>query len=761
MYRYYRLLFCLLGLLLPSLLVAAPRKKEQTAQGAASVASSSAPKVTHLTTEGRVAPLGLDETTPRFGWQLSDSLQGLVQTGYRLLVASHPDSLRLDRGDLWDSGAVRSDRSQWVAYAGKPLRPNQDCYWKVRLLTNHGTTDWSAPAHWSVGLLSEGRWQGQWIGCDRPFVWDQETAHSRLSARYLRRTFALRGPVRRATLHIAGLGRYEAYINGVRIGRSALAPAPTDFRKSIIYNTYDVTALLPTDVLTLPSEPFPPRRRTATVHEPAATRVCLAVNLGNGRFYAPQQHTLTHLIPNFGYPKLRANLILEYADGSQEVVATDEAWKLTAAGPIRTNNERDGETYDATRLALMADWMQPDYNDDFWLDVEPVSVPDGTLVGNVTPSVEVVDTLRPRAVQGQILDFGRVLTGRLRLPVAGLRSGTQVQLRYAVVLDDDGTLYFDDADAADASDCYIASGHDSGSWTPSFVAHTFRYVELSGYPMTAAADFVAEVLSDPMPRTGFFACSDSTLNRYVDEAYHRLRSEYQGLPLTTADGAPQPYLADRAHTCLGENYLLDNATLYAKWLADIAQSQRSDGAIPDVAPAFLRSFSADTLGPSLLSAAAEMLYQQRGDDRPRSRYADALRRWRAYCAQSDAEEVAYALPFDTLSYCFAQVGGIRPLSPGYRQILLAPDFRASGLTVADVSYDAPYGRIRSSWQRTDTQVAWDVTIPGNTTARLLLPEGIRLETLQGVAKSLRKKIRDRRLTLGSGQYHLTFQIADP
>jgi alpha-L-rhamnosidase len=749
-------------------MIGAPRKKEAKAKGGASVTSSSAPRVVRLTTEGRVDPLGLDVTAPRFGWQITDDGEGLTQKGYRLIVASDPDTLRLGRGDLWDSGAVNSAQSQGVAYGGPALRPNQACYWQVRVVTNHGTTDWSAPARWSVGLLREGQWQGVWIGCDRPFSWDDEGQHSRLSARYLRRTFALRGPVRRATLHIAGLGRYEAYLNGQRIGTAALAPAPTDFRRDIIYDTYDVTGLLPAEVLTLPAAEFPPRERTATVQEPQATRLCLAVILGNGRYFAPRQHYRTDRIAHFGYPKLRAQLVLEYTDGTQEVVATDTNWKFTAAGPIRSNNELDGEEYDAQRLSLMQQWMQPDYNDDFWLDAEPVSVPEGELVGNLTPPVEVVGTLYPVAVRGNILDFGRVLTGRLRLPVGGLRRGAQIRVRYAEELGEEGDLDFADYEAADAADTYTASGSDTGTWAPSFVTHTFRYAEVTGLAAstltgsTAAqtntfSGVVAEVISDPMRRTGWFACSDTALTHYVEEEYHRLRTQYQGVPLTDADN-PQPWLAPHAATCVGESYLLDNRTLYTKWLDDLARAQRSDGALPDVAPAFWRSYSSDTLGPSLLAAGVQMLYDQYGDERPRLQYAEAIRRWRDYLSEAQTDEAAYALPTDSLAYCFARIGGIRPLVPGYAQVLLAPDFTASGLTWADVSYDSPYGRIRSHWRRTGDSLEWEVEIPGNATARLQLPAEARTETLQGLPKSARKKVKNRSLTLGAGRYKLTLLL---
>lgn len=135
--------------------------------------------------------------------------------------------------------------------------------------------------------------------------------------RYLRKEFALKKEIKRATVHIAGMGLYELFINGQRIGDQVLAPAPTDYRKTILYNTYDVTSQL--------------QQENA-----------IGVTLGNGRFYTMRQNYKPYKIPTFGYPKLRLNLIVEYADGSKETIATNTSWKLTTEGPVRSNNEYDG-----------------------------------------------------------------------------------------------------------------------------------------------------------------------------------------------------------------------------------------------------------------------------------------------------------------------------------------------------------------------------------------------------------------------------------
>lgn len=286
-------------------------------------------RVTDLRTEQLKNPLGIDIRHPRLGWRIESDEQNVMQTAYHILVASSPELLAQGKGDCWDSGKVKTDASQWITYQGETLKRNTPYYWKVKVYTHTNETDWSEPAFWSMGLLNEADWQGQWIGLDHPAPGDSETQWSRLAARYLRKEFALTKEVKRATVHIAGMGLYELFINGQRIGEQVLAPAPTDYRKTILYNTYDVTPQL--------------QKENA-----------IGVILGNGRFYTMRQNYKPYKIPTFGYPKLRLNLIVEYTDGSRQTITSDISWKLTTEGPIRSNNEYDGEEYDARKE--LGDW---------------------------------------------------------------------------------------------------------------------------------------------------------------------------------------------------------------------------------------------------------------------------------------------------------------------------------------------------------------------------------------------------------------------
>lgn len=562
--------------------------------------------ITDLRTEQLKNPVGIDVRQPRLGWRIESDEQNVMQTAYRILVASTPQLLAQDKGDCWDSGKIETDASQWITYQGKSLRRNTPYYWKVKVFTNKGEADWSLPAFWSTGLFNEADWQGQWIGLDRAAPGDSETKWSRLAARYLRKEFELKKEVKRATVHIAGMGLYELFINGQRIGDRVLAPAPTDYRKTILYNTYDVTDQL--------------RKENA-----------IGVTLGNGRFYTMRQNFKPYKTPTFGYPKLRLNLMVEYTDGSRETISTNTSWKLTTEGPIRSNNEYDGEEYDARKE--LGNWTQTGYDDTNWMPAQRVSIPSGTLRSQLMPGMKVMETLKPVAIRKSgdkyILDIGQNMAGWVRFRIKG-QAGDSIRLRFAETLEPDGSLYTKNLRDARSTDVYIVSGREAkdATWAPRFVYHGFRYVEVSGYPDAKTEDFTAEVVEDEMEHTGTFSCSNETLNRIVRNAFWGIRSNYKGMPVDCPQrNERQPWLGDRTMGCWGESILFHNHAMYSKWARDICEAQREDGCIPDVAPAYWNYYSDNVTWPAALPMACDMLFTNFGDKRPITAHYPAIKKW--------------------------------------------------------------------------------------------------------------------------------------
>lgn len=563
-----------------------------------------------LRTERMERPLNIETQHPRLSWIIESDRRGVMQQAYRVLVASSPEALAAGEGDLWDSGRVESDESVLVPYDGARLASNARCYWKVKVWTSRGESPWSEPAEWGMGLLGETHWSGQWIGWDAPFEWDAEEPHSRLSARCLRTEFRTDATaVRRATLHICGLGLYELYMDGERIGDQVLAPAPSDYRRTVIYNSFDVT-----------------ERLTEGAH-------AIGVMLGNGRYYTMRQNYKPHKIATFGYPKLRLNLIIEYADGRTQRIATSTSgWRLTADGPIRSNNEYDGEIYDARKE--QGDWTCPGYDDSSWLEPQRVSIPYGTLRGNRASNMRVMKRLPvvrlERHGRRYIADFGQNMAGWVRIRLRHGREGDTVRMRYAELLKEGGReLDTENLRSSRSTDLYICNGRENGeSWAARFSYHGFRYVEITGCDDLRPEDLTAEFVYDEMAGNGSFECSDETLNTVCRNAWWGYASNYKGVPLDCPQrDERQPWLGDHAMNAWGESFLFDNANLYAKWADDMREAQREDGCIPQICPAFYNYYTSEMTWSSTLPVVCDMLWRQYGDPEPVRRNYEAVKRW--------------------------------------------------------------------------------------------------------------------------------------
>ncbi|MBR5085229.1 MAG: family 78 glycoside hydrolase catalytic domain, partial [Prevotella sp.] len=559
--------------------------------------------VWNLRTENLENPLGIDTATPRLSWMSQSDKNNTIQTSYHIIVASSEEKAQRYEGDLWDSGEVQSTEQLWIPYAGKTLKSNQRAWWRVRINTNKGRSAWSEIANFGIGLLSESQWGSRWIGLERLMLDEATGLHTRLAARYLRKEFTIKKEVKRATVYISGLGLYELYINAQRIGNQVLAPVPTDYRRSVMYNAYDVTDAL---------------------HKDANA---IGVILGNGRMF-PMRQNKPYKAPVFGFPKCRFEMIVEYADGSTEKVRSDESWKVTTEGPIRANNEYDGEIYDA-RMELGA-WTQVGYDDSQWLMAERTDIPTGELHGQMTPNMTIIEELHPKNItthNGKIIvDFGQNMAGWVTMRIRGAEGDT-IHLRFAEKLNAEGGLYTANLRDAQCEDLYICNGGENGAtWHPTFVYHGFRYVEApAGY---TAADFTAQVISDQMEVSGHFTCSDTILTQIHHNALWGIRSNYKGMPIDCPQrNERQPWLGDRTAGSLGESYVFDNERLYSKWMRDICESQRADGCIPDVAPAFWNYYSDDVTWPAALPFTCEMLWEQYGNIQPIRNCYPYIKKW--------------------------------------------------------------------------------------------------------------------------------------
>ncbi|HSY42621.1 MAG TPA: family 78 glycoside hydrolase catalytic domain, partial [Candidatus Acidoferrum sp.] len=443
-------------------------------------------------------PTGVDTAQPTFSWVLNPMGRGDEQAAYEIMVASSRQNLARNIGDLWDSGRLTSGQSIGVSYAGKPLTSGAFCFWRVRVWDTQGAaSEWSEPAFWTMGLLDATNWGAKWIGLDEATTNESR----RLPARWLRKEFAISNSVTRASVYFSGLGWSELYVNGQKIGDHVLSPPLSQYAKREYYETYEIPRLL----------------------KPGNNAI--GVVLGNGRFFSPRKNAL-----NSGFPKLLLQLHIEFADGTQTNIVSDESWKITVDGPIVANNEYDGEEYDARKE--LTGWSEPGYNDTHWQPAQLVSAPDGVLSGIRQDPIRITGEIKPRVMKQikpgvYIFDMGQNMVGWCRLKVQG-PAGTQVGMRFAENLVTGDELYTNNLRTAKANDVYTLKGGGEEVWQPRFTMHGFRYVELTGYPGTPTLDSLTGcVVNDDMPVTGSFECSNPLINRIYNNIVWGVRDNYR------------------------------------------------------------------------------------------------------------------------------------------------------------------------------------------------------------------------------------------
>ena len=305
---------------------------------------------THLRCEYLGNPQGIDVPKPRFFWEDRCDRRGFQQSAWQI---------ELKRGDtpVWDSGKVIDGESIQIEYGGPALQPSTRYLWRVRVWDQDDKDSaWSETAGFSTGLQ---QWRAQWIGRRPEAEWqaryraardaeaqdptgrwsrwenhprdpiDWITSHPcpvHDPAPLLRKGFGIEKPVREALLFVTGLGNYQLFLNGERMDGGALAPGVTDYNKRVLYNTYDLTALL------------------------KRGKNSLGLMLGRGWYNElcgaePWGFSSASWVAQ---PKAIAQLRVTFEDGSQQTILTDETWKV-ADGPVVFDDFRIGDVYDATR----------------------------------------------------------------------------------------------------------------------------------------------------------------------------------------------------------------------------------------------------------------------------------------------------------------------------------------------------------------------------------------------------------------------------
>ena len=389
-----------------------------------------------------------------------------------------------------------------------------------------------------------------------------------------------------------------------------LSPALSEYDKRAFYLTFDATGQL------------------------QQGDNAIGVILGNGRFFAPRT-SVPIGTRSFGFPKLLLQLNIEYTDGTTAQIVSDEKWKLTAYGPIRANNEYDGEEYDA-RME-MPGWCQPKFNDSNWQPAQLVKPASPLLSAQIGEPIRVMDTLHPVAMTNPkpgvyIFDMGQNMAGWCRLKVSGPRD-TVVKLRHGETLQPDGTLYTDNLRSAKQEDIYTLKGKGAETYEPRFTYHGFRYVEVTGFPGKPTVNAIeGRLVYDAVPAAGQFSCSNPLLNQIYHNIFWGTRDNYRSIPTDLPRDERQGWMGDRQEVSKGETYLFNVAPLYAQWLTDMQDDQHANGSVPDVSPAYWPLYQDGVVWASSYIIIPHMLYDQYDDLGILRKHYDSMKKWTDYMA---------------------------------------------------------------------------------------------------------------------------------
>ena len=457
----------------------------------------------------------------------------------------------------------------------------------------------------SGGTVENGRFHVRGSGT---YCW-QEKGSTVGEALLLRKAFTAKAAVKRARLYATGLGVYNVYINGTRVGithddgtteQDELKPGFTEFLKTVFYTTHDVTALVKEGDNAIGAE------------------------LTSGWWSGAIAHGM------YGSKPLafRALLILTYEDGTEQTIPTDTSWSSNTNGPLRKGDIYNGETYDAR---LESNWAQADFDDSSWYTTAVSSDFQGTIRAFEGPAVKAVpalarmpkivtiyegtksngktygaintvsefanqDHFQLKAGQTAVIDLGQNAAGWVSFTAKGQRS-TRLRFRFGEMPNttgdrsrgDDGpagSIYTENLRSAQATLYYTLKGAEEGeSYHPTSTFMGFRYIEVTTTGDVELTNVVGETVTSAMDERSSLRTSHPDVNQLYSNCMWGQRSNFLSVPTDCPQrDERQGWTADTQVYSMAGLYNTDTRMFYEKFMRDMRDSQRSDGAFPHIAP---------------------------------------------------------------------------------------------------------------------------------------------------------------------------------
>jgi len=618
----------------------------------------------NLTCEQEENPLGIDRIKPYFSWKIHSSERGFKQSAYQVVVSNNIDSLVAEKGNLWNSKKVISSESILIPFQGSNLEAASTYYWRVRIWDKGGNASaWSTPQKFVMGLLSEADWgKACWIALEKDHLDENITTgiHSPLVKKMLgkkeigmyklpqfRKEFKIKKTIRQAIVYICGLGQFDLFLNGEKVGDHFLDPGWTKYDKEALYVSFDITKQL---------------------HK---GNNIFGVMLGNGFYNIPRERYYK-FIASYGAPKMKLHLRIEYTDNSINEVVSDASWKATES-PITYSSIYGGEDYDATKE--QSGWMMPGFKDKKWAKCILTTYTPPLCSQRATP-VKIHDQipvvrLFKNAKGNWIYDLGQNFSGILRITLKSKGSKT-IRLHPAELLNSDSTVN-QSASGSPYYFSYTTKGlGETETWQPQFSYYGFRYVQIEGAvaiekenpdSLPVIKELIGLHTANSASEAGSFTCSNPMFNQIHNLIDWAIRSNMTSV-LTDCPHREKSGWLEQVHLMqFSLQYRYNLSRLYEKIMNDMCVAQKENGAIPTIAPEYVLFDSGFEDAPEWGSAfiiSPWYLYQWYGDKRPLEMYYPYMKHYMNYLAsRADHNIVAYGL---------GDWYDIGPKRPGYAQL---------------------------------------------------------------------------------------------
>ncbi|MFQ6878597.1 MAG: family 78 glycoside hydrolase catalytic domain [Oscillospiraceae bacterium] len=538
-------------------------------------------KVNHMTN-----PMGFFMDGVSFSWKV-DEARGKAQKAARVRVAADEKMQEI----LFDSGM--DEQADSLAYPVElALEPRTRYFWQVTVLSDAEEEADSEVQWFETSKMSE-EWTGKWLTCDstekRHPIFSKEIAPAKEMAK--------------ARLYVTGLGLYEAYIDGKKVGDEYLTPYSNNYNRWVQYQTYDIT-------------------------DQIAGGGKLSILLGNGWYKGRFGFSAFEDKGYYGNEwKVIADVVLTYTDGAEEVIGTDESWTVTRSR-IMFSNLYDGEQVDATAPELPAE--EPTVCD----------APKGRLEARRSLPVVAHEHIKPvelihTPAGEQVFDMGQnfagIFTFRVKEP-----AGTKIHIQTGEVLQK-GNFYNENLRSAKSEYIYISDGNETVI-RPHFTYYGYRYVKVEGVSDLKIEDFTGLALYSDIEMGGDVETGHDLVNQLVSNVRWGMKGNFIDVPTDCPQRDERMgWTGDTQVFSPTATFLADTYAFYSKYLHDMYTEQMDlDGMVPDVVPSAGVHSTACVWGDSSCIIPWNM-YQFYGDKKILEDQYDSMRNWVDYISRVDGD----------------------------------------------------------------------------------------------------------------------------